>query len=101
MKAGARWRLCFAERTMVFPQPLLQARQPIAAAGGFPFADQDHEFAAQGELAQGILRAIQTAVGLVPDRVFKILHPSTQDADLAPDFINSVVHGPLEQNENI
>jgi len=38
---------------------------------------------------------------LIAGELFKLDHLRPQRADLAADFINSVVHGLLEQNKNI
>ena len=81
--------------------PVANVRQNIATAGSLPFADQQVDFPAQIHLRQGPFRAVAIAIDEVTHRRLHIGHLQPQGTDLASNFINSVVHGLLEQNKNI
>jgi hypothetical protein len=86
---------------MVFLQPLLHGWQPISATGGLPLPKQHQQFGALGHQPERGFGAIEVAVDLVANGGLNLHHLSSQRTDFATNFINSVVHGLLEQKENI
>ena len=83
------------------PHPVADIRQDVAAACRLPFADQQIDPPAQIHLRQGLLRAVAVAIDEVAHRRLKVGHFQPQGTDFTSNFINSVVHGLLEQNKNI
>jgi hypothetical protein len=81
--------------------PVADIRQNIAATCSLPFADQKIDFLAQIHLRQGLLGAVAIAVDEFSHRRLDVGHFQPQGADFTSNFINSVVHGLLEQNKNI
>ncbi|MGY3360934.1 hypothetical protein ACVWZK_007597 [Bradyrhizobium sp. GM0.4] len=81
--------------------PIADIRQDIAATCSLPFADQQIDFPAQIHLRQGLLRAVPIALDELAYGRLDIGHFQPQGADFTSNFINSVVHGLLEQNKNI
>ncbi|MCS3761216.1 hypothetical protein GGE24_000208 [Bradyrhizobium centrosematis] len=76
-------------------------RQDIGTAGGLPFPDQQVDLSAQIHLRQGLFGAIAIAVDGSAHGRLDVGHLQPQGADFTSNFINSVVHGLLEQNKNI
>ncbi|QIO99138.1 hypothetical protein HAU86_04680 [Bradyrhizobium symbiodeficiens] len=81
--------------------PVADVRQDTAAAGSLPFADQQVDLPAQIHLSQGLPGAIAIAVDELAHQGLDAGHFEPQGADFTSNFINSVVHGLLEQNKNI
>ncbi|MCK1737950.1 hypothetical protein IVA79_29170 [Bradyrhizobium sp. 138] len=81
--------------------PTADVGQDITAAGSLPFADQQIDFPAQIHLHQGLRGAIAIAVDTIAHGGLDVGHFQPQGADFTSNFINSVVHGFLEQNKNI
>ncbi|WP_158537657.1 hypothetical protein [Bradyrhizobium sp. MOS003] len=82
-------------------RPVADVWQHTAAAGSLPFADQQVDLPAQIHLHQGLLGAIAIAIDEIAHRGLDAGHFKPQGADFTSNFINSVVHGLLEQNKNI
>ncbi|MGX4806317.1 hypothetical protein [Bradyrhizobium guangdongense] len=76
-------------------------RQHPASTRRLPFADQQAQFPAQIDLRLGTFSAVAIAIDEIAHGRLDIGHLQPQGADLASNFINSVVHGLLEQNKNI
>ncbi|WP_157783751.1 hypothetical protein, partial [Bradyrhizobium liaoningense] len=55
----------------------------------------------QIHLRQGPFRAVAAALDEIAHRRLDVGHFEPQDSDFTSNFINSVVHGLLEQNKNI
>jgi hypothetical protein len=72
-------------------------RSPPPAA----FPDQPGDLSPRRELFAGSLRTVEIGCDLVARLRLQLEHAGPQQADLAPYFINSVVHVLLEQNKNI
>lgn len=81
-------------------EPLLDCWNLLAAAGRLPFGHQCSELCPHGHQPERGLRAVQIVPNLVMHGVLDAHHLGPQKADFATDFINSVVHGLLEQKEN-
>ncbi|MEH2492083.1 hypothetical protein V1280_008022 [Bradyrhizobium sp. AZCC 2230] len=72
-----------------------------ATTSRLPFADQKIDFPAQIDLRLGPFGAVAIAIDEIADGRLDIGHLQPQGADFTSNFINSVVHGLLEQNKNI
>ncbi|WP_164937583.1 hypothetical protein [Bradyrhizobium guangxiense] len=81
--------------------PVANVRQDITAAGSLPFADHEIDLPPQIHLRQGLFDAIAVAVDAIAHGGLDGGHFLPQRTDFASNFINSVVHGLLEQNKNI
>ncbi|BAC47860.1 bll2595 [Bradyrhizobium diazoefficiens USDA 110] len=89
----------FLEGTKTYT--IANIRQDITTASRLPFADQQIDFPAQIHLRQGLFCAVAIAVDELAHGRLDIGHFQPQGTDLTSNFINSVVHGLLEQNKNI
>jgi hypothetical protein len=80
---------------------LTKARLQMCAACRSPFPDQPLHVAAQSEQAKRTFAAVPVERDLGMHSRLRIGHLEPQCADFPANFINSVVHGLLEQKENI
>jgi hypothetical protein len=81
----------------VLDQARRKRRRPFATAGRLPFADERRHLGAHAHQPTGGFRAILVMIDQVADRGLDIRHFRPQRTDFASDFINSIVHGLLEQ----
>jgi hypothetical protein len=81
--------------------PAADVGQHLATASRLPFADQQVDFPAQIHLRLSPFDAVAIAIDEIAHGRLDIGHFQPQRADFTPNFINSVVHGLLEQNKNI
>jgi hypothetical protein len=72
-----------------------------AAAGRLPFGHQRGKPLSHTQQLERRVRAVQITADLVVHGMLDAHHLGSQNTDFAADFINSVVHGLLEQKENI
>jgi hypothetical protein len=93
--------LRFWSRPVVCLEPLLDGGQVLVAAGGPPFGHQRRKLLPHLHQPKRGFRTVQIVPDLVTHGVLDAHHFGPQEADLAADVINSVVHGLLEQKENI
>ena len=73
----------------------------LAAARGFPLGNQRSQLCPHCHQAQGGFRAVEIVLDLLVHGVLDTHHVGPQNTHFAANFINSVVHGLLEQKENI
>jgi hypothetical protein len=93
--------LRFLGQAVALLEPLLDCRQPFAAAGRPPIGHQRGQRLAHRHQPERSVRRVQVTADLVMHGLFDAHHLGPQDRNLAADLINSVVHGLLEQKENI
>jgi len=93
--------LWLLSRPVVCLETFLGGRQRLAAARCSPFGNQRSHFGSECHQSQGRFRAVQIMPDLVVHGLLDAHHFGPQIDDFAADFINSVVHGFLEQRENV
>jgi hypothetical protein len=86
---------------VICPEPLLNGWQRVNATGGLQVGYQGRQFRPHLHQPHSGVRAIQIMVDLIAHDHLNARHPGPQGADPAADLINSVIHGLLEQKENI
>ena len=87
--------------SVVCLETLLDGRKRLAAAGRSPLGDERCQLCPHCHKAQGGFGAVDIVPDLLVHRLLDTHHFGPQNTHFAPDFINSVVHDFLEQNENI
>ncbi len=76
-------------------KPSLGIGKPIAPARGLPLIHENDQFLSHRDQSLRKLRAAQTMSDLASDSCLQIHHFGAQHTDLAPEFVNSVVHDVL------
>jgi hypothetical protein len=80
---------------MAFLEPFIDGREALAAAKQFPFSDERRHFPAHRQHMERRYRAVMAFVYLALNGGLPLEHVSSQAADFAPSFIDTVVYGGL------